>query len=68
MIKAKMVKNVNDECYGEKFEQIEDCPSCWIRTSCGATYKSKKKKAMMAGKKKEPREKTYKKTDKHRDW
>ncbi|MFT4303666.1 MAG: hypothetical protein ACMXYG_03810 [Candidatus Woesearchaeota archaeon] len=66
--KVKMVKYVDDECYGEKFKQIPACPSCWIANSCESTYKSRRKKEMMAGKKKEPREKTYKKTANHKDW
>ena len=68
MSDVKMVKYTDDECYGVKYNQIEQCSRCWIKESCHATYKSDIKKKAAAKRPPKPREKKYKKTDKHRDW
>ena len=66
----KMVKYVDDECYGISYHQAKDeCVFCWIKRSCEANFKSAQKKKMMAKKKKPaPRPKSYKKTAKYREW
>jgi len=69
--KVKMVRHVDDECYGENFCNTKECCiACWIRPSCEASYKSAKKKEQMlkSGKVPKQREKTYKKTENHRDF
>jgi hypothetical protein len=70
-IEVKMVRYVDDVCYGEQFcVTKESCNCCWIKSSCEASFKSAKKKEQMerSGKKPKQREKTYKKTENHRDF
>lgn len=70
-IEVKMVRYVDDKCYGLEFcASKNSCSNCWIKSSCEATYKSAKKKEQMekSGKKPKQREKTYKKTENHRDF
>lgn len=70
-IEIKMVRYVDDACYGEQFCNTKDsCGVCWIKSSCEATFKSAKKKEQMlrSGKKPKQREKTYRKTENHRDF
>ena len=67
----KMVKNVDDECYGKSYANSKDeCNVCWIKKSCEANYKAyiKKLKAEENPKEVKPRPKPYKKTDKYREW
>lgn len=68
---VKMVRYVDDVCYGEEFASCkQSCAVCWIKSSCEATFKSAKKKEQMekSGKKPKQREKSYKKTENHRDF
>jgi hypothetical protein len=66
----KMVKYVNDPCYGKVFNSSNSCIYCYIKRSCESTYKSnlKKQKALKNPVKKKIIEKKYKKTDKYREW
>jgi hypothetical protein len=69
-ILPKMVKYVNDPCYGLSFNPCLDaCLICWLKKSCENNTKALIKKQKMANNpKKKPPEKSYKKTDKYREW
>ena len=36
-----MIKYVNDPCFGEKYEQIEQCTACWIKKACFVTFRNR---------------------------
>ena len=42
-MKIKMIKHTDDPCFGEKYEQIEQCDYCWIKKACFATFRNRKK-------------------------
>lgn len=37
---VKMIKLVNDPCFGKKHEQMPLCQSCWIKNSCLISYRN----------------------------
>jgi len=41
-MKTKMVKNLEDDCFGEKYDSIEQCEACWVKASCLAKFKNRK--------------------------
>jgi hypothetical protein len=70
-IMPKMMKLVDDKCYGKTFDSMQDsCRKCWIKKSCESNFKAFVKKERMAKnpKVKKVKDKPYKKTDKYRDW
>ncbi|RMF05492.1 hypothetical protein D6764_04585 [Candidatus Woesearchaeota archaeon] len=38
----KYAKLENDPCFGEKYEQIEQCNYCWVKESCYMRFKNRK--------------------------
>lgn len=41
-MKTKMLKMVNDPCFGQNYEKEDQCPGCWIKKSCFAVYRNRK--------------------------
>jgi hypothetical protein len=39
---VKMLKLVNDPCFGKKHELIEQCTQCWIKQSCLVSFRNRK--------------------------
>ena len=39
----KTVKYKDDECYGQSFEQIDQCKKCWIKDACYVAWKNRDK-------------------------
>lgn len=44
VIKTKMFKYSEDECYGAKFNTIEQCEACWLIDPCEKIVNNTKKK------------------------
>lgn len=43
-MQIKMLKLLDDPCYGLKYKQIEQCEACWIEDACHMRYKNFKAK------------------------
>lgn len=41
-METKMLKMVQDPCFGKKYEKHEQCPTCWIKKSCLITFRNRK--------------------------
>jgi len=41
-MEIKLAKWVDDECFGELFEEVEQCDFCWIKKACHNRYKNRK--------------------------
>ncbi|MBS3175918.1 hypothetical protein J4457_01645 [Candidatus Woesearchaeota archaeon] len=41
-MKVKLVKFVEDPCFGEKHNLVEQCKACWIKKSCSVKFKNRK--------------------------
>lgn len=39
---VKLVKLVNDPCFGKKHELIDQCQACWIKQACLITFRNRK--------------------------
>jgi len=39
---VKFLKLVEDPCFGKKYEQIQQCPDCWIKKSCLIRFRNAK--------------------------
>ncbi len=39
---VKMIKLVEDPCFGKKHEQIPQCQHCWIKNSCLVSFRNRK--------------------------
>lgn len=39
---VKMIKLVEDPCFGQHYEKIQDCQHCWIKNSCLVSFRNKK--------------------------
>lgn len=39
---VKMLKLVNDPCFGKKYDLIDQCGSCWIKQSCLVCFRNRK--------------------------
>jgi len=39
---VKMLKYVNDPCFGEKYLQHDQCEECWVKNSCFIRFRNKK--------------------------
>ncbi|MEK6822187.1 MAG: hypothetical protein AABY13_00020 [Nanoarchaeota archaeon] len=42
MVLPKILKMANDPCFGLKHDQLESCPSCFLRESCLVCFRNKK--------------------------
>jgi hypothetical protein len=41
-METKMYKLVDDLCYGQKYEEIEQCEKCWVKQPCSVAFKNRK--------------------------
>ncbi len=39
---VKMLKFVEDPCFGQKHKQCEGCEKCWIKQACLVAFRNKK--------------------------
>ncbi|MEM4263281.1 MAG: hypothetical protein QW666_00085 [Candidatus Woesearchaeota archaeon] len=42
VLSVKMLKLVNDPCFGKKYEQHCQCEQCWIKPSCLVCFRNRK--------------------------
>ena len=40
----KMVKLVDDKCFGVSHEQIDQCELCWVKNSCAVMFRNSQPK------------------------
>ena len=43
-LKPKMVKYIDDPCFGIEYDKLEQCDNCWVKKSCFVKYKNSKNK------------------------
>lgn len=61
---TKIIKFVDDECFGMKFNQLDACKRCWLRFACSIKQKHYEKNKLLEQNNKKTKSKPKKKIKK----